>query len=303
MEIKKVQCPYDGIDYRDVPGGFHKSPECPYCGGKSPNPEAHWSDVIYVHQKVERTLLTQEEAMEIFRRYVKKQFYKALDYTPGKDLFNIAWYSQHWPTYERDKSYHNPEPKRDWMGDDLLLAFEWYLDAVGRDLGYGHGHAKGIVDRKVIEKMEKELNALGKELRHKRWEQQRAANERREKQMQEKGENLVKSLKIGDVVMVKFNCVWNYRPLQVLEIEDSFIAGFYLDPVDKEVPNGTLEKPGYRYTKEGSVNIWPKDGSGYAGIVKGKLEWDGKTMKKTRSYVSKDTKFIKEKIENPVIKK
>jgi len=113
-----------------------------------------------------------------------------------------------------------------------------------------------------------------------------------------KGKAIVDSITTGDVVLVKFGDIWGYRGMKVLEIEEGFIAGFYLDFVDCQVPTETPKKDGYRYTKPNNYNnIWVKDGKNIPVIN----EWDNKTFKKTRTYETKMIKFVKEKVDNAVI--
>jgi hypothetical protein len=294
METRTAKCPYDGIAYNKIPR-YKSGYDCPYCKAIGPN-----------HIEVERTFLTNEEAEEILKKYVKKHWVNrnAGDtYNAGREILEYAWYSQHWPTYAlySDDYLAKHCDKKDWMEDDLKLAFEWYLDGVGRDLGYGNGYAEGAFEKGYDKKLEKELTEMARKLSQEKYNKECEARERRDQKMKEEGKALVDSLNIGDVVMVKFDrSWWPTRPLQIMEIENGFVAGFYLDPVDQRVIADTPEKEGYRYTKPSkyiSVNV------GDNKWVDGKLEWDGKTMKKTRSYVSKDIKFVKEKIENPVIVK
>jgi hypothetical protein len=299
--LKKVMCPYDGCWYYSVPGVDRlKSPlVCPVCGGEQvigagPDNTAGGKD-LWPHKEIERELITTEEAVEIFKKYCRKELKHS--YHAGKDLFRYAWEMPHWPTgdygYKRD----------DWMGDDLILAFNWYLDAVGRDLGLGYGRAKGLMKGKDVDAIEKELDKYVTDRRDKKLDQQWKSLKKRNKKLEKQGEEFTSQMKEGDVWLVKFNDIWNDRGIQVLEIEPDEISGFYLDRVTKEVLSDTPEKPGYLYTKPNSITIWPKDGSGYAGIKQGKLEWDGKTFIKTRTYETKMTKFLKRKVDNPVIKK
>jgi hypothetical protein len=131
-----------------------------------------------------------------------------------------------------------------------------------------------------------------------KWEKQRAAKMKREAKMLAEGKVVVETLNTGDVVLVKFQGHFPYRGMKVLEIEDGFIAGFYLDFVDEKIPRDTPEIEGHRYTDQGKwTKIWVKDGDD----IPAKYDWDGKTFKKTRTYETKMIKFVKEKVENPVI--
>jgi hypothetical protein len=300
--LKKVMCPFDGIWYYNIPGvdRSRKPLMCPVCGGEQvigagPDMTAGGRD-LWVHKEIEREFITTEEAVEIFKKYCRTPHFNR-SYEAGKELFEDAWYSQHWPS--GDYGYK----RYDWMCDDLVLAFNWYLDAVGRDLGLGHGRAKGLLSRSEIDAIEKELNDYTRDRLSKKWEQQRKSLEKREKKLTKQGDEFTAQMKEGDVWMVKFNNIWNERGIQVLEIEPEEISGFYLDRDTKEVFNDTPEKPGYYYTKSGSIHIWPKPFTSYEDVKPGKLEWDGKTFIKTRTYETKMTKFLKRKIENPIIKK
>lgn len=292
MEIRKVKCPYDGIPYNKVPG-YVDGYGCPYCKGIGAN-----------HIEVERTLLTNEEAEEILHKYVKRHWVNGragYAYSAGKEILEYAWYSQHWPSYAiQGNGYSKHCNVRDWMGDDLKLAFEWYLDGVGRDLGYGYGRAKDTFENGYGQKLEKELTERARKLQKEKWEKQRIAKEKREAKLQAEGEALVKSLNVGDVAMVKFgDSWWGNRGMKVLEIEDGFIAGFYLDRETTTVPGDAPEKEGYVYSKPTKWSSVRVNGE----YVPGKLEWDGKTFIKTRTYESKMIKFVKSKINNPIIKK
>jgi hypothetical protein len=299
--VKNIMCPYDGCWYYSIPGvdRSQKPLVCPVCGGEQvigagPDMTAGGQD-LWIHKEIEREFITTEEAVEIFKKYIRKELKHS--YYPGKEIFEYAWYSQHWSSGD----YHNT--KRDWMGDDLIVAFNWYLDAVGRDLGLGYGRAKGTMKRGEIDTIEKDLDKYGKDRRNKKWEQQNKSAKKREKKLNNKGKEFVSQMKEGEVWMVKFNGHWNDRGIQVLEIESDSISGFYLDRDTKEVLNDAPEKPGYFYTKPGSIHIWPKPFTSYDDVKPGKLEWDGKTFIKTRTYETKMTKFLKRKVENPMIKK
>lgn len=308
MKEEKVMCPYDGSGYSDVPGGKYKSSVCPYCDAKSPNPDAEWNEVKYPHQKVERTLLTNEEAEEILKKYVKKHWVNGRQgyaYNAGEEILEYAWYSQHWPTYAiQGNGYSKRCDKRDWMGDDLKLAFEWYLDGVGRDLGYGHGRAKGTFEKGYKEKLAKELTEMAKELQQKKWEQQRASKDKRENKLIEQGKKFKEEMQIGEVWMVKFGGWWGERGILVFEKEGNSLSGFYLDHDDKTVPGDAPEKEGFFYTKPSkydTVKVKGKDGKEI--YVPGKREWDGKTFIRTKTYESKMYKFVRRKIEKPIIEK
>lgn len=291
METRKAKCPYDGIPYNKVPG-YADGYGCPYCKAIGAN-----------HIEVERTFLTNEEAEEILKKYVKKHWVNGREgyaFNAGRDILEYAWYSQHWPAYAiQSDGYSKHCDKRDWMGDDLALAFEWYLDGVGRNLGYGFGRAKSTFEDGYGQKLEKELTEFARKLEKEKWEKQRIAKEKREAKMEAEGQAIVESLNEGDVAIVKFDGYWGNRGMKVLEIEDGFIAGFYLDRVANQVPGDAPEKEGYEYTKPSKWNAVEVNGE----YVPGKFEWDGKTFIKTRTYESKMTKFVKGKVENPVILK
>jgi hypothetical protein len=295
--VKKVMCPFDGIWYYNVPGlDRSKKPlVCPICGGvqvvgAGPDMTAGGQD-LWVHKEIEREFITTEEAIKIFKNYCHKHYKD--DYDAVRDILDHAWYSQHWSG--GDYSYK----RRDWMGDDLILAFNWYLDAVGRDLGLGYGRAKGLLKKEEIAKIEKELKEYVEERRHKKWDQQYKSKVKRDKKLTKQGNDFAAQMKVGDVWMVKFGGWWSDRGIHVLEIEKGSISGFYLDRAEKRVPFNTPKKEGYFYTKPSKYNS-VKVGDNY---VEGMFEWDGKTFIKTRTYETKMTKFLKRKVENPIIKK
>ena len=297
METRTVKCPYDGHWYHAIPGlrTWEKPLLCPVCGAKQVpdggiNDGTAGTKDAWPHQEIERTFLTDEEAIAIFKKYAKKQYPKS--YNAGRELFEDAWHMPYWNN--GDYGYK----RKDWMGDDLVLAFDWYLDSHGRSGNYIE-MPKGTKTRKELESIEKDIDKMISDIQTKKYNQQYESRKRREAKLEVEGKEMADSLNIGDVVIVKFNSAWNCRPLQVLEIDNGSIAGFYLDREDQIVIADAPEKEGYVYTKP-SKYTWVKVDGEY---VDGKFEWDGKTMKKTRSYVTKDMKFIKSKVENPVIKK
>lgn len=101
MEKKLVDCPFDGVWYYSIYGlDRSKKPlVCPICGAKQiPGGGIHdgtaGTEDAWPHQKYERTILTDEEAIEIFERYAKK--YLSKSWSAGKDLFEYAWGYQFW---------------------------------------------------------------------------------------------------------------------------------------------------------------------------------------------------------------
>ena len=124
-----------------------------------------------------------------------------------------------------------------------------------------------------------------------------AAKKKADAKLEAKGKALVESMDTGQVALVKFNGKFNTRGMKVLEIEEGFIAGFYLDRVIDLVPADTPEKEGYVYTNPSCYTTVRVDGE----WVEGKYEWDGKTFKKTRTYETKYIKFVKEIVETPII--
>ena len=140
--------------------------------------------------------------------------------------------------------------------------------------------------------LEEKINEHVRKAQKKKFEQQYQAQLRRDKKKREQGEKIARTLIPGSIVMVEFkNCrYWPTRGLLVEEVEDHFVAGFYLDRATSEVRADAPEEEGYTYSKPNEY-------------TKTKQKWDGKTFKKTRVYVSKETKFVKEKLENAVIKK
>ena len=276
---------------------------CPCCGGVQ-RPGAGVNDGTaggfddWVHKEIERTFLTDEEAIAIFKKYGKKQYMKSYGYNAGSKLFEHAWEMQQW--MYGPSSYGNHYKRLDWVGDDLILAFDWYLDCVGRNLGDGIGRAEGTKTREEIKSIEKEITDYIDDLREKKRESQWNSYQKKQKKMEDRGEEFMKNMKVGDVYLVQWKGHWNIRPIQVLEIEDGYFAGFYLDPVDTEVPADAPEKPGYRYTKPRKE--WSEEARKYLPTGP-KREWDGVSCTKTRSYVEKDAKFIKEKLDKIEIKK
>ena len=236
--------------------------------------------------------MTKEEAVRIFKKYASKHYNY---YSAGRDIFEAAWYSQFW----NGKGNPGSHTKRDWMTDEILEAFNWYLDGVGRDNGWGKDRDTKLIPVKEMDAIEREINEYCREREHKKWETDRKAREKREAKITAQGKAFQQDMKVGDVWMVKFGDVWGERGIQVLEIEPGSISGFYLDHKDKLIPATSPRKEGYFYTRETNwQNV--KVGTEW---VKAVSEWDGKTFIKTRSYETKMAKFLKRKIENAIIVK
>jgi hypothetical protein len=236
--------------------------------------------------------MTKEEAVRIFKKYASKHYNY---YSAGRDIFEAAWYSQFW----NGKGNPGSHTKRDWMTDEIIEAFNWYLDGVGRDNGWGKDRDTKMIPVKEMDAIEREINEYCREREHKKWETDRKSREKREAKIQAQGKAFQEEMKVGDVWMVKFDDYWRERGILVMEIDPGSISGFYLDNVYKRIPADSPKKEGYLYTKP----------SKYQGVkvgdvwIDGMGEWDGKTFKRTRSYETKMAKFLKRKIENPVIKK
>lgn len=268
----------------------------------------------------------------ITKRYIDKSYlFEMLDkmessvydslYTPGAmEGVTITGYMNNWEKFYASKENHFQvvgysylveyegvnlterygagfrEPNFVRLGSELeMIILQAYdLELQEKELS----RQKEEIRRKKYQ-IEKDIDKMITDARHKKWEQQYEARKRRDAKKEAEGKTLADSLNIGDVVIVKFNSVWNCRPLQVLEIDNGSIAGFYLDREDQIVIADAPEKEGYVYTKP-SKYTWVKVNGEY---LDGKFEWDGKIMKKTRSYVTKDMKFIQSKVENPIIKK
>ena len=231
--------------------------------------------------------MTTEEAFKIFVRHGSRFRYYSV-----KEIFQYAWYSQYW-----GKAGYNSYEKRDWMTPDLLAAFEWFLDQAGRDRGYMIGRDKGQMTREELSKFEKDVENTCREKERAKWESRRKSSEKREKMLEKQGKEFLKNMQIGEVYMVKFSDIWGERGILVMEIDPASISGFYLDHKDKIVPGDASEKEGYMYTKPSKYTSVKVNGE----YVPGKFEWDGKSFIKTRTYETKMAKFIKRKIENPVI--
>jgi hypothetical protein len=215
----------------------------------------------------------------------------------SKEIFEHAWYSQNWDTNGNSNSGYE---KKEWMTEEVLEAFKWYLDMAGRYEGrWPAVRQKGLMTADELRQFEKDVQKACEEKQHAQWESQRKSKQKRDKKLNELGQDFLKNMQVGEVYMVKFGDWWGERGMLVMEIDEASISGFYLDHMDTLVPFDAPKKEGYMYTKPSKYNS-VKIGNGY---VDGMFEWDGKTFKRTRTYETKMAKFIKRKIENPVVNK
>lgn len=236
--------------------------------------------------------MTNEKAIQVFKKYASKHYNY---YNAGRDIFEDAWYSQFWG----GKGNYGSHDKRDWMGEEVVEVFNWYLDQVGRDNGWNKDRDKGLMDSKKLDAIERDITEYCRDKQHKKWETERKARDKREAKLKAQGEDFQKNMKVGDVWMVKFSDLWRERGILIMEIDPGSVSGFYLDHADKRIPADSPQKEGFLYTKPNSWNN-VKVGKEWVPAIN---EWDGKTFKRTRSYETKMAKFLKRKIENPIVKK
>jgi hypothetical protein len=235
--------------------------------------------------------MTKEQAFKLFVKYGFKHY----GGYGSKSIFDDAWNSQYW-----DGKDDHFRQKRDWMVDEVMDAFNWYLDQTGRDGGRGVGRLAGLISREELAKFEKDVIKECEKKQHDKWASENKARERRNERLTKKGDDFIQEMKTGDVWMVKFDDLRRERGILVMEIEPGSISGFYLDCVETEVPTDAPQKEGYLYTRPNNWRKRIKVGDNWISSVG---EWDGKTFKRTRSYETKMAKFLKRKIENPIILK
>lgn len=230
--------------------------------------------------------MNREKAIEIFVKYNLKYFTNYHYESEGNHILSYAWYSQFWCDEKTMRLYPGNPKKYDWVNDEFMEAANWYVKQVINNNGRISEKAESIA-KEIGEK----VYAIYSEKRKK----QEISRKKREDKLEAQGEEFKSNMKIGEVYMMEFKRILHReRGILVLEIEDSFLAGFYLDRDDKKVPISAPEKKGYVYSKP----FFGWDGKKNKEM---KFEWDGKTFKKTRTYESKLYKFVKRRIDNPVI--
>jgi hypothetical protein len=226
--------------------------------------------------------MDKEKAFQLFVKYGFKHYG---GYGSDK-IFEDAWYSQHWDG--KDDHYRQ---KRDWMDDEVMSLFSWYLDQVGRDGGWNVGRLPGLMSKEEMKQFEKDVKKECEKKQHDKWAQENASKIRCDAKKMAHGKTLIDSMKVGEVYLVKFGRdMWGTRGILVEEIDKDSISGFYLDRVDHEVPMDAPEKEGYFYSRPIQYR-------------KIKFEWEGKTFKRTRTYESKYVKFILNKVEGAIVVK
>ena len=182
--------------------------------------------------------------------------------------------------------------KNNYFPSDISREFSYSQDKKDKEVL--------AIYRTLSDEEKKDIDKLYWAISKEQSDKRRAAKDKREAKLKAEGTAIVNTLNPGDVAMVTFGrSIWTTRGMKVLEIEDGFIAGFYLDRKDRLVPADMEEKEGYFYTKPNSWTTVLVNEDRMAA----KYEWDGKTFKKTRTYETKMIKFVKSKVENPVINK